>query len=474
MSERQKIPRLTEKTAQKIYEAAQDAEQAVKAGSSADAALAQAAKKHGLSKEQTKLLVQGWNIEKSLSSFSKAAGFFERVNSSPPIAHYDSVITLMGDIPESESKQASIPIWEGYYSPPKVDIFDTAPAKIASQSKVGDAQVTIDGLGQRIRDKLAREHLYRKEVLKKAKAEIEVLKAKLREKREEVKWAFRAVRAGFEDVAANLKVAKPEAYRFLLSMKEEIPQDFEKEAFHVRYNPRKYPYSTILEAAEIDAKLKKLAGEVAKLEVIDKKLGELKLGSREEVKDPTYAGPGGYYYSNPGFNRNSEPLLKAEDLEELEKEAQLGTLISTVSSAPRHLAAGASEYINAIREHKSRLNEQIQELEEKVVKSLREPFTSRLISQLGTSTNLALIVSQDPELSNYPMEEVAETYAYLSQLAPEVMKNPLVARTVLKQALSQGGLGTFDIEFLTKIEEQYSKSRYAKGQKPDLLGLLGK
>ncbi|GIW59067.1 MAG: hypothetical protein KatS3mg087_0133 [Patescibacteria group bacterium] len=467
MSDNQKVPRLTEKTAQKILDAAQDAEQAVKAGSSVDAALAQAASKHGLSKEQTKLLVQGWNIEKSLSNFSKTANFFERVNATPPIAHYDVVISLMNDFSKEEPKKASSSIWEGYYSPPKSDIFDTAVDRAAAHIKVGDAKPTTEVLGKHIRDKLAREHLYRQEVLKKARDELEVLKAELARKKEEVKWAFRAVRAGFDDVAANLKVVNPYAYRFLVSMKEEIPQDFEKEAFHVRYNPDKYPYKTVLEAADIMKKLEKLAAETEKLEAIDKALGELKLGREEQLSDPTQAGPGGYYYSDSLTGRNKPPVLSGEDLRELEKEGGILTtplhgLWWAVTQGSRYGLSSAKQLAADFLPASRSPDREFENLENKAIETLRKHPSSKLLSQLGTSANLSLILARDPELANYPLEDVAEVYTYLEQLAPQTMKNPLVARTILKQALSQGGLGTFDIEFLTKIEKEFAEARNPK------------
>ncbi|HOK53737.1 MAG TPA: hypothetical protein PKV43_04690 [Armatimonadota bacterium] len=484
MNQTKSVPRLRQETVQKILKAADSAKMRVEDGTPVDDALAEVAREYELGPEQAKLLVQGWNIDASLEHLKSASSLEDRLQSIP-IAHYDNVIAILNKkqaaVTDRPSSDKNDEVWSGYYRPPAEEYVRPMVKDAFAEQYPADASSDMDKLGRAASIKAARNAILRKDLLKWAHEEVAVMEHRLRNKIDEIDWAMAASRADLKTVKDNLKVASREAYEFLVQVEPRLQRKYEINQAYIAYDPNKYPYRTILEAVKIAKDLYRAKNLTEKLAKISENFVDPAIDYGVEAKqDPTNAGPLGFYI--PYEPRKSvKPLVSTDEVEkiasdqpvdcnEIEKEAGIGD--AATQKVKDILAGGFHDVIDSVgltrapEDIQQELKEYSRKKHEDVRTSiLYDPTSSYNKRQIMDLTTITSLLSQDPEILNYDPAEVYKVYKDLVNLAPLAMLNPIVAKTMVRQALAQNGLGTYDLKLLASIDalmREDNKSTKAK------------
>jgi len=462
MKQSMSVPRLRQETVQKILKAADYAKLRVSEGAPVDVALAEAANKQGLGPEQTRLLVQGWNIDASLEHLKSASSLEDRLGNIT-IAHYDNVVKLLNtkqasadDLPVvSESDE----VWDGYYKPPAEPFVQPIVKDAFAEKYPSEQTVDVDKVARAVENKTAKNAILRRDLVKKAREEHDVLERKFLDKIDEIDWAMAASHADPTIVKENLKVASKDAYAFLNQIEPRLKRKYDVNPSYIVYDPTKYPYKTILEGVKLARELTRAKNLTEKLAAICEQIPDPVIDYDAEIrKDPTSAGPGGFYtVYNP--KQPVKPLFSPDEVEkisagtfEVEKEAGVigSKLRDKIRSEVDKLIGGAGDGLRGLpQEELARAGDR---KKEKIKMQLSDPETTYNTRQIMDFTAITSLMSQDPELLNYDPAEVYTTYKELSNLAPVAMLNPVVARTMVRQALAQNGLGSYDLKLLVSID----------------------
>ncbi len=96
-------------------------------------------------------------------------------------------------------------------------------------------------------------------------------------------------------------------------------------------------------------------------------------------------------------------------------------------------------------------------------KDLARAEHGTLASRVFAQALVGRLILQDPELMDYPIQEVYKAHANLWRIFPKLMTNDLIAKDLLKRYLAQGGLDPQDINTLARAEKELA---VAKREKP--------
>ena len=491
--------KLSPKTAERLEQAGDYAEQLARSGEDSLTALAKAANKYDLKGEQGHLLVRGWNTARvrDLFEHSKEAGdrvadldvvdihTFDRVRGATKSAYYEENVE-----PE---------VWEGYsltpeYSVPKNEVPYTPledPTILPRQIK------TAEKLIQKKFDEYT-------STVKIATDEITRLRAEIVQKLDQCRKDLFASGIDPEVVGENLKVAHAGAYKIFDSLRDSFIKRADYSDY-ILYDPKKLPYKTLIECAEL---VEKTAAFQKKYDTLLKQYEHMKVATgyyerREAAEaipllDPTPGYPKGYYPSYDIFNPRT--LLSTDDAESILKEGSnadffqnranqgaSGTPGDPNNTGPQEgeESAYAAEVME--EEDKKRKNYKLDkdtlkwmekgldqifgsisewdvgkaievDMRDKVNKKVFNPHTQAVTRAARLPILVTKLVSSDEILSNYSPKKVQEAFSYLHELAPSTMENPAVAKEFLRKYLEQGEtLDSYDMKLLVDMESRRQK-----------------
>lgn len=93
----------------------------------------------------------------------------------------------------------------------------------------------------------------------------------------------------------------------------------------------------------------------------------------------------------------------------------------------------------------------IEKLQESAYGQLTDPDHERELAGIQAESMLSQLLNADPVLANQDPDAVLENYNELSQTYPNAMSQPAIARSLLRQIATTGGLTPFDLEQLARL-----------------------
>ena len=91
---------------------------------------------------------------------------------------------------------------------------------------------------------------------------------------------------------------------------------------------------------------------------------------------------------------------------------------------------------------------------EQLVDALSDPRHEQELRKIRIQTMLEELLVTDPVLSNYDPETVIDAFNEIAEIAPEVVTNRVLLRTLLRKHVEQGGLDTFEINEILNARGQ--------------------
>lgn len=315
------VPRLSQKTAEKVAQATDYALELTQEGIPAVEALVKAADAYELTGEQGHLLVRGWNTACVRNLFEKSSSINDRL-SDLDVVNINTFDELRKNV-KPESKKAHLEeeaVWFGYDSPPPYHLpesqieYQPEPDPSLPERMAKEAEVKIKKKFQEYESTVKLAHDEWKRIQGDIIAAIE-----------EVKRAFFEAGIKLENVKENIKVAHPKAYTVLTALEDVLPHRSDYIDYPL-YDPKKAPYSALIKCAEI---LDHAARFQQKYNQLIKQYKQMKseLGYDEYedmakysyLLDPTPMHPGGFYSPYDVYYKPT--LLTKKDVEEVVKES---------------------------------------------------------------------------------------------------------------------------------------------------------
>lgn len=509
------VPRLSQKTAEKVAQATDYALELTQEGLPAVEALVKAADAYELTGEQGHLLVRGWNTACVRNLFEKSSSINDRL-SDLDVVNINTFDELRTNIkPEPKKANLEDSVWFGYDSPPPYDLpesqieYQPEPDPSLPERMAKEAEVKIKKKFQEYES-----------TVKLAQEEWKRIQGDIIAAIEEVKRAFFDAGIKLENVKENIKVAHPKAYTVLTALEDVLPHRSDYIDYPL-YDPKKAPYSALIKCAEIIEHAAKFQQKYKQLVKQYKQMkSELGYDQYEDMAkysyllDPTPMHPGGFYSPYDVYYKPT--LLTKRDVEEVIKESAWRPIDpnSIVQgpdpNAPDPNAPPAPSQPGDLRSRlvvsdsnavdvdsftapPPRAQKDTSSKEEKEKKQQAEQFAKSMTALMGFLEKpmdkedlLALtkedykpkiqerffgrhaqaitkslkfpgmivrLIAGDEILANYPADKVQEAYTYLHEIAPTMMENLAVAREFVKKYLEQGEtLDSYDMKLLVDME----------------------
>lgn len=101
---------------------------------------------------------------------------------------------------------------------------------------------------------------------------------------------------------------------------------------------------------------------------------------------------------------------------------------------------------------------------------LSDPEHEEELRRIRAQSMLQNLLTEDEVISGHNPDQVMKAYNELSSLAPRAAQQPAVARSVLRQWMAQGDLGSYDAKGMTDLENNLTRTQGTPAARPPAAG----
>jgi hypothetical protein len=146
---------------------------------------------------------------------------------------------------------------------------------------------------------------------------------------------------------------------------------------------------------------------------------------------------------------------KKEKMKKIANNSNLSNLFSEVSTGMNQITEQLANQLSSSVEH-FKLNDykdSIPNMELSLAEDLNSPPITTEKEKARFKFFIHNLLTNDPVLSTYPVEQVIDTYNEIATLAPYVARREALVKPFLKRYLAQGALDIYDVVQLAQLEK---------------------
>lgn len=462
-----KVSRIKPATVERIESAVEMAADLLDTDCSPEEALAKAAEYYELSDAHTRLMVHSHNIGKVLEKLASTRDLSERTSPVGAI-DIDRVIAMR------QKQAAAVDVSPVYLTEPDFEGVETDYSLLLKDAEV-DSSVIEKLAYEKEKAREAQERMLKK-AYDACQSILNEIDLKIQEKLEEIKFAFSASRADPRIVQANLRHVAPAQAAIAEELLEtgQLEKSAEYNRDYIHYDPEKYPYKQIREFSEYLRDVRSFLKAAAKVGADYKRYLQQRLEEIEpwpfpltKTAEEEYPICGGFYV--PPFPKAAgrPPLFSREELDDFFRVKGAANKGKSNNSSGKDSPGAKSPDAKSpgkppvksreVPTYTPRNIYDIQQIEQEQEQKLKDYFKSPRVRVVQDSTSympfVISLISQDPTLSNMDPQDVFQAYVDLYAMAPQAMKNKILAREYVKKYLEQGkNLDPYDLRLLIQMD----------------------